>query len=104
MAHLYPHMRIHQVSSEQQCVGWLFRAAHLAYVHPCNCIQVFGANTDVGKTIFTTALCIASAALPCEASTHTAADNIPLRAHPHAENVHYLKPVSTGALADSDDG
>ncbi|KIJ57001.1 hypothetical protein M422DRAFT_198361 [Sphaerobolus stellatus SS14] len=46
--------------------------------------QVFGANTDVGKTIFTTALCRASSA--------------------RGKRVFYLKPVSTGAPADADDG
>ncbi|KAF5359628.1 hypothetical protein D9756_003299 [Leucocoprinus leucothites] len=46
--------------------------------------QIFGANTDVGKTIFTTALVSASAA----------------RNHP----VFYLKPVSTGPPQEADDG
>ncbi|CCL98393.1 uncharacterized protein FIBRA_00388 [Fibroporia radiculosa] len=45
--------------------------------------QVFGANTDVGKTILTTALVRASAA-----------SGVP---------VHYLKPVSTGRMEDADD-
>ncbi|KAG6828674.1 hypothetical protein H0H92_007089 [Tricholoma furcatifolium] len=44
--------------------------------------SVFGANTDVGKTILTTALVRASA------TNH---------------NVFYLKPVSTGNLSDADD-
>ncbi|GLB35315.1 putative PLP-dependent transferase [Lyophyllum shimeji] len=44
--------------------------------------QVFGANTDVGKTIITTAL---------------------VRASARSTNVHYLKPVSTGPLDDADD-
>lgn len=46
--------------------------------------QIFGANTDVGKTILTTALCRASS----------------LR----QKRVFYLKPVSTGASVDADDG
>jgi hypothetical protein len=46
--------------------------------------QLFGANTDVGKTLLTTALCRASA----------------LR----QKRVFYLKPVSTGPPADADDG
>ncbi|CAD6939053.1 unnamed protein product [Tilletia caries] len=50
--HLYSHLRIH---------------------------QVFGANTDVGKTLFTTALCLAE--------THFSSPG---------KQVHYLKPVSTG--------
>lgn len=45
--------------------------------------QIFGANTDVGKTILTSALVRASAA-----SGH---------------NVYYLKPVSTGPMSDADD-
>lgn len=45
--------------------------------------QIFGANTDVGKTILTTALVRASAV--------------------KGKNVFYLKPVSTGALEDADD-
>lgn len=56
MASLYKHLRVH---------------------------QIFGANTDVGKTILTTALSRASAA----------------KRFP----VFYLKPVSTGALEDADD-
>lgn len=42
--------------------------------------QVFGANTDVGKTLFAAALCRASAAA--------------------GETSHYLKPVGTGGLGD----
>ncbi|CAE6425641.1 unnamed protein product [Rhizoctonia solani] len=57
MAHLYKHLRIH---------------------------QVFGANTDVGKTVLTTALCRAAAA--------------------SARRVYFLKPLSTGNAADADDG
>ncbi|KAF7340860.1 PLP-dependent transferase [Mycena sanguinolenta] len=45
--------------------------------------QIFGANTDVGKTILTTALVRASATLKNE--------------------VFYLKPISTGAIQDADD-
>nr|GAT50044.1 PLP-dependent transferase [Mycena chlorophos] len=45
--------------------------------------QVFGANTDVGKTILTTALVRASTALK--------------------RDVFYLKPISTGAMEDADD-
>ncbi|KAG1887212.1 pyridoxal phosphate-dependent transferase [Suillus subluteus] len=56
MSHLYKHLRIH---------------------------QVFGANTDVGKTIITTALVRASAL--------------------NNNHVFYLKPVSTGAPQDADD-
>lgn len=47
--------------------------------------QVFGANTDVGKTIFTTLLC-------------TAANK--LWAH---DSVTFLKPVSTGPDDEADD-
>ncbi|KLO08803.1 onanonoxo-7-onima-8-eninoihtemlysoneda [Schizopora paradoxa] len=56
MAHLYRNARIH---------------------------QIFGANTDVGKTIITTALVRASAS--------------------KQRTVQYLKPVSTGPLSDADD-
>jgi dethiobiotin synthetase/adenosylmethionine--8-amino-7-oxononanoate aminotransferase len=45
--------------------------------------QVFGANTDVGKTILTSGLVRASAA--------------------KKNRVFYLKPVSTGSLQDADD-
>jgi dethiobiotin synthetase/adenosylmethionine--8-amino-7-oxononanoate aminotransferase len=45
--------------------------------------QVFGANTDVGKTILTAGLVRASAA--------------------KKKRVFYLKPVSTGPLRDADD-
>ena len=45
--------------------------------------QVFGANTNVGKTILTTALVRASAQ--------------------KGKNVFYLKPVSTGPMDDADD-
>lgn len=48
--------------------------------------QIYGANTNVGKTIFSTILAKAS------------------RRHFPAENVFYLKPVSTGAPEDADDG
>ncbi len=45
--------------------------------------QVFGANTDVGKTVFSALLTLAS----------VAADR----------STFYLKPVSTGPLIDADD-
>ena len=45
--------------------------------------QVFGANTDVGKTLLTTALVRASAA--------------------KGNQVFYLKPVSTGPHEEADD-
>ncbi|KAH8663289.1 dethiobiotin synthetase [Ilyonectria robusta] len=48
--------------------------------------QVYGANTDVGKTILTTILC------------NSAARNW------KNDQVSYLKPVSTGALEDADEG
>jgi dethiobiotin synthetase/adenosylmethionine--8-amino-7-oxononanoate aminotransferase len=57
MAHLYKHLRIH---------------------------QVFGANTDVGKTVLTTALCRTAAVT--------------------SRRVYYLKPLSTGHPSDADDG
>ena len=45
--------------------------------------HVFGANTDVGKTVFSTLLTLASVAAN--------------------RNTFYLKPVSTGPLVDADD-
>lgn len=45
--------------------------------------QVFGANTDVGKTVLTSALTRASAA--------------------RGKETFYLKPTSTGPLTDADD-
>ncbi|TFK49523.1 PLP-dependent transferase [Heliocybe sulcata] len=45
--------------------------------------QVFGANTDVGKTLLTSALVRASASI--------------------CERVYYLKPVSTGRIEEADD-
>lgn len=45
--------------------------------------QIFGANTDVGKTILTSGLVRASAT--------------------KNNHVFYLKPVSTGPLQDADD-
>jgi dethiobiotin synthetase/adenosylmethionine--8-amino-7-oxononanoate aminotransferase len=77
LAHLYPHLRIH---------------------------QVFGANTDVGKTIFTTALALASASLPYSGPYQEAAkDKLGFPTpHKHGELVHYVKPVSTGSLEVAD--
>jgi dethiobiotin synthetase/adenosylmethionine--8-amino-7-oxononanoate aminotransferase len=78
LAHLYPHHRIH---------------------------QVFGANTDVGKTIFTTALALASASLPFHATSLNVAArderDYPIQ-HQDGEKVYYIKPVSTGSLQDAD--
>ncbi|CAO1625827.1 unnamed protein product [Sympodiomycopsis kandeliae] len=81
MSHLYPHLRLH---------------------------QVFGANTDVGKTIFTTALCLASSTLPVSATDSDAHHEATVRRlmqtnTREGEAVHYLKPVSTGPMQDSDD-
>ncbi|WFC99498.1 hypothetical protein MYAM1_002243 [Malassezia yamatoensis] len=52
--------------------------------------QVFGADTDVGKTIFATGLALAASA--CE----------PLNPNRQKNRVAYLKPVSTGPLSDAD--
>lgn len=46
-------------------------------------LQVYGANTDVGKTIVSTLLC--------------------RTAQLHKQKAAFLKPVSTGALDDADD-
>jgi dethiobiotin synthetase/adenosylmethionine--8-amino-7-oxononanoate aminotransferase len=90
MSHLYQNLRLH---------------------------QVFGANTDVGKTIFTTALCLASASLPIPSNSSLRDAKSSLEEHERnvreaiqgqggsrrGERVHYLKPVSTGPMEDSDD-
>ena len=47
-------------------------------------MQVYGANTGVGKTVVSTLLCKA------------------LRKRLPDYNVHYLKPISTGPLDDQD--
>jgi bifunctional dethiobiotin synthetase / adenosylmethionine---8-amino-7-oxononanoate aminotransferase len=46
-------------------------------------LQIYGANTGVGKTIFSSILCRAF--------------------RKRFENVHYVKPVSTGPLEEADD-
>ncbi|KAL7267481.1 hypothetical protein RUND412_009929 [Rhizina undulata] len=61
-----------------------FLGSHLS--RSLRAFQVYGANTDVGKTIFSTILGKAS------------------RKRFPTENVFYLKPVSTGAPEDADDG
>lgn len=48
--------------------------------------QIYGANTEVGKTVFSTILC--KLASRYEKGEHAA----------------YLKPVSTGPLSEADDG
>lgn len=52
--------------------------------HSLRALQVYGANTDVGKTIVSTILCRA-----IQRQNQRAA---------------FLKPVSTGDLTDADDG
>lgn len=47
--------------------------------------QIYGANTEVGKTVLTTVLCKATSKFY------------------EAEKTHYLKPVSTGPLEDADE-
>ena len=47
-------------------------------------LQIYGANTGVGKTIFSTVLCRAF--------------------QRKLQRVQYVKPVSTGPLDDADDG
>jgi dethiobiotin synthetase/adenosylmethionine--8-amino-7-oxononanoate aminotransferase len=49
------------------------------------CYQIYGANTDVGKTIMSTILCKA------------------FRQRSPSETTWYLKPVSTGPLDEADD-
>jgi len=81
MAHLYQHLRVHQVSN-RSCQSYKGERANLLSLS-LHLHQIFGANTDVGKTIFSTALCLASSSVDSK--------------------VHYLKPVSTGAANDADD-
>lgn len=57
--------------------------------------QVFGADTDVGKTIFATGLALASA-------VSTGAGTRPGMQNTHGERVAYLKPVSTGPAHEAD--
>lgn len=52
--------------------------------HHLRVYQVYGANTDVGKTIFTTFLCRTAAKLY------------------KAESTSFLKPVSTGPCTKAD--
>ncbi|KAJ3318200.1 hypothetical protein HDU76_000901 [Blyttiomyces sp. JEL0837] len=54
--------------------------------------QIFSSNTDVGKTIFSTALCRGALTSPM----------INASAGPNADKVFYLKPVQTGYPTDSD--
>ncbi len=64
--------------SSQPLVGSLLRRTLRVY-------QIWGANTDVGKTVFSTILCkLASSCRP-------------------QEGVAFLKPVSTGPLEEADD-
>jgi dethiobiotin synthetase/adenosylmethionine--8-amino-7-oxononanoate aminotransferase len=49
-------------------------------------VQIYGANTNVGKTIVSTLLCR-------NLEKHTKGDR----------KVHYIKPVSTGPLNEADD-
>lgn len=56
--------------------------------------QIFGANTNVGKTVTATALCRATANRSTSKATN-GTNNTP--------TVFYLKPVSTGPLNEADD-
>ncbi|RXK39933.1 dethiobiotin synthase [Tremella mesenterica] len=58
--------------------------------------QVFGANTDVGKTLLTTALLRATAAQYTNETETSSASG------PSRKRVFYLKPVSTGPDEESD--
>lgn len=67
--------------------------------------QIFGANTDVGKTIFSTALALACSTIPRKASLarSLARDGVQTSSPiVEPEKVHYIKPVSTGPLHDAD--
>ncbi|KAG8872031.1 hypothetical protein FRB97_008101 [Tulasnella sp. 331] len=58
--------------------------------------QIFGANTNVGKTVVTTALCRAAANKSAVKATGKATDIA-------TPTVFYLKPVSTGPRDEADD-
>ena len=58
-----------------------------AFFHRLRVVQIWGANTGVGKTVVSTALCRAL-----------------LSGDRTSKDVHYLKPVSTGPSSAADDG
>ena len=75
-------VRLIHVTIEEVNFGIVTQSMSLLFKH-LRIHQVFGANTDVGKTLLTSALVRASAAL--------------------GNDVYYLKPVSTGPMSDADD-
>jgi len=66
-------------SSSPPLVGALLFRSLRAY-------QIYGANTEVGKTVFSTILCKLASS------------------RENGEHAAYLKPVSTGPLTEADDG
>ena len=83
MPHLYPHLRISQIfGGERQPESSAFKELK-AYTD--------SANTDVGKTLLTTALIRATASKYAAESSSGP-----------SKRVFYLKPVSTGPDAESD--
>lgn len=64
--------------------------------------HVFGANTDVGKTIFTTGLSIAADALPLPTAASASAP-APGPGPGKGEQAFYCKPIQTGPAASWDD-
>jgi dethiobiotin synthetase/adenosylmethionine--8-amino-7-oxononanoate aminotransferase len=60
--------------------------------------QLFGANTDVGKTIFATAL-VRGAAAHIKHLRNEVSENPGIA----PSGVYYLKPCSTGPLDEADD-
>lgn len=77
--------------STEVCLGLTLTSLHLIIMPPVGAAlwrslrahQVYGANTDVGKTIVSTVLCNA--------------------VQRQKQRAAFLKPVSTGALDDADD-
>eukprot|EP00842_Homolaphlyctis_polyrhiza_P006664 jgi/Hompol1/699/HPOL_005386-RA len=64
--------------------------------------QVYAANTDVGKTIVSTALCRGAASLLASSTSQHRSPN-PLQPSTSSPSVLYLKPVQTGFPVDSDE-
>ena len=81
MPHLYPHLRISQIFGGESGSSAFYESK--AYTNL--------ANTDVGKTLLTTALIRATASKYAAESSSGP-----------SKRVFYLKPVSTGPDAESD--
>jgi dethiobiotin synthetase/adenosylmethionine--8-amino-7-oxononanoate aminotransferase len=85
MPHLYPNLRISQVFGGMTVQHF----DHLGYADET-------ANTEVGKTLLTTALIRATA------SRYGGETSVSGSSNSQAKRVFYLKPVSTGPDSESD--